>query len=106
MAPYRFSMRHGSALALLAITACLTWLMVDTYQRHPAGGTWLMLRWILLGAWTLGMPLAWTLRRRVRMRHAGTGDGLLEDLDSRLMELLALGYGAALAAIGLVRAYL
>ena len=89
-----------------ATTVLLIWLMVNTYQRHPAGNVWPMLRWTLLGTWTMGMPVVWTFRRWLWSRETGTGKSPPSGPSPQLIELLALGFGSALAVIGVVREYL
>jgi hypothetical protein len=101
--------RLGRAVSVVAGAAALlvvAGVMAVTFAAavpDPAGLA--SLRWLLLVIWTLALPpvWGWRLGRRLARVQARNGGALREVIDGLWLEFSALGLGAAVAALAVVR---
>jgi hypothetical protein len=88
--------------------AAVAVVMAATFAASPDLSGLAQLRWLLLAVWTLGLPPVWGLRlsrrlgRLVPARPSGATD-LSGALAGLWLEFAALGLGAAVAALAVIR---
>lgn len=100
--------RIGAVLFWILALIVMTALFVSNYAALPTRSTTTLLQWSLLLFWTLVLPLVWAIRLRARSRAAAAAPGdavlaLQHELNKAAAGYLALGYGAALLALSVVR---
>ena len=83
-------------------------VMYATYERIADPSSALSTRWALFALWTLVLPGVWGLRLGRRLArlagHSPRPGALAAALAGLWLELLALGLGAAVAALAVIRA--
>jgi hypothetical protein len=89
-------------------SADVAFLMAASFPASPHQAGRAQVRWLLLAVWTLGLPPVWGLRlsrrlgRLVPARPSGATD-LSGALAGLWLEFAALGLGAAVAALAVIR---